>query len=372
MRLNKIVKILIWKEYLASRPYILFLLAIYLISFIYEGVTHYLEDSLSELFYKRDGFAIAYFLLMYLLCFGLHTKDYDDRTQHFMNGLPVPRFLIYTIKSLLPMVIITLYFFAETFLLLLISLSIDDIQMFGKWLYPLVVTSITQIIIFGSLLGTLSFLRRWSLLVLVFLFFTFVWLKQMGIQNDSYNIFAIANPPESRDQAWLIPWGQLGGFLLGSTILWVIGLILFQIRYLSFGRFQTLIAKKFSNKVATVFFVMLLVSGICGLLEVSITKDLIEDLSKKTHLPKRLPDQKIIQKKTKHFDFTFVQKHRKILFSNPKKWDQAYQKVTSYLKMPVSFSSTRIQVDACNPLMQHAAGRAFWKKMQIDPRKNRD
>ena len=372
MRLNKIVKILIWKEYLASRPYILFLLAIYLISLVYYGTTQYLENSFSELFNHRHGFTEAYFLLMYLLCVGLHTKDYDGRTQHFMDGLPVPRFLTYTIKSLLPIVIISLYFFADIFLLLLISLSIDNIQMFGKWLYPLVITSMTQIIIFGSLLGTLSFLRRWSLLVLVFLFFTFVWLKKMGIQNDSYNIFAIANPPESPDQAWLIPWGQVGGFLLGSTLLWIIGLILFQIRYLSFGRFQTLIAKKFSSKLATVFFVILLISGIFGLLKFSITDYLIEDLSKKTHLPKRDPGQKIIQKKTKHFDFTFVQKHRKILFSEPKKWDQAYQKVTSYLKMPVSFSSTRIQVDACNPLMKHTVGRAFWKKMQIDPRRNRD
>ena len=275
--MNKIVKILIWKEYMASRPYILFLLAIYLISLVYFGTTEYLENSFSELFNNRHGFTTAYFLLMYLLCVGLHTKDYDDRTQHFMDGLPVPMFLTYTIKSLLPIVIISLYFFADIILLQLISLSIDNIQMFGKWLYPLVITTITQIIVFGSLLGTLSFLRRWSLLV--FLFFTFFWLKEMGIQNDSYNIFAIANPPVSPDQAWLIPWGQVGGFLLGSTLLWIIGLILFQIRYLSFGRFQTLIAQKFSSKVATVFFVILLIPGIFGVLKFSIT---IIDVSKNT------------------------------------------------------------------------------------------
>ena len=361
------LKVLLWKESMIFKGFCIFMTAMFLLNMSYFAFTTYLEDATIWHFLTKLDIG-DYSIYMFIACLGLYTKERDDGVQYFLHGLPMSRSLAYTVKSIMPMGILTVYFFVDLIISLIIVAFMHGTDAVAKDLHymtPLIITAVIHLFVCGVIFSTLSFMRNWGLIVFIFASSILHLLQQQGVQLINYfNYFSICEPPENYGDVWLIPWGHIMPLLITSLCLWLIGLMLYRLPYGYFDQVRNKLKTSIWGKIIPVAFTIALIGGIALLIHVTDRNS--DDDKDEDKLPQRSAEQKILQRRSGHFDWTILRKHRPRYKVIVESCEDVYEQIITFLQMPDDIKNTRIQVDACNPLMAHAAGVAYWKKLRIN------
>ena len=171
------------------------------------------------------------FIMAFALAAGLLVRERDEGTLSFLDGLPVSRARIFFCKTALALAVLWLLPLCEfIFNLSVLALSRTSLETHLRWdlLLTAALLDVAACVVYFSVGLALSFLRRFSLLVMGLLFWVYVLLKEAGVPFVSlFNIFMLGDPTfEGRN--WLVPWAKLAAQLGLAVVCGATAFVAFQ------------------------------------------------------------------------------------------------------------------------------------------------
>jgi ABC-type transport system involved in multi-copper enzyme maturation permease subunit len=161
---------------------------------------------------NRSSTQVLYFVVALAVAAGLLVRERDEGTLTFLDGLPISRSRIFCCKTSLALVVLWILPLCDfVFNSTVHALSRSSLE--PRWRTDLIFTSAAldaaACVVYFSLGLALSFLRRFSLLVMGLLFWTYILVMEAGFPFvQSFNIFTLG-APVFEGQRWLVPWSKL-------------------------------------------------------------------------------------------------------------------------------------------------------------------
>lgn len=364
---------LLIKELRALRPCALCIFAIFAIGVAYSLATEAPDNQRFEaanwLIKSRGGSFVLLALFGLIAGAGLLVQESEQRTLLFLDGLPLSRSRVFTMKALAGLLVIALVPLLDVGSdIFFDSLSRTSVAAPFPWTFRLVVVGLE--LIAGAYLLALamliSFTRAWFALVSGLVFWTYLWLRQRGwewlVYLDPYELLA----PALDGSRVLIPWrhlavhaGATAGFLGGAWL-----------AFLSLGDR----AQYAADRLGRLRWLGALGVGVRWLAPVVWIAALVR-LSGTTANDSRggedspVGEEAFSRRESKHYEFLF--RTAQLAAAKPliAAADAIYDKVTGFLG--ASPAPTRIVVDLASTVAKHAAGQTNWTKigmpLQGDP-----
>lgn len=161
---------------------------------------------------SRTSTQVVYFIMAFALAAGLLVRERDEGTLSFLDGLPVSRAQIFICKAGVALAVLWVLplcdFVFNTIVHALSRTSLEN-HLRTDLLLTAAALDAVACLVFLAVGLALSFLRRFSLLVMGLLGWVYVLLQEAGVPFVKlFNIFALGAPVFD-GQAWLVPWIQL-------------------------------------------------------------------------------------------------------------------------------------------------------------------
>jgi len=353
-------KIFLWKEWLAQRSFAVLLIVFYLLMYIWYICSNYFDEYSTSIYTGSSGLGYINVVFMYIGCIALFTKDKDEKTQLFTKGLPSSKLVCFITKSIMPITIYLIFFLITlgmTFGQAMFVIGIETIWSNADYIFKLILLHSLQIIFLGVLFGFFSFFRHWGIMILVFLTLLFNNLKDIGLPYLDYlNLFSLADGPENYGDSWDVPWKKITCWTIISIALWVVSFFIYAKAGVAGFKWTRKLNGSVWGKVLTTVMIIVLLVMLVLVIKTTDKKD--KEFDEDESLRFVINQKKIVKKETKYFDFAIHKRNQNRFEKLKPEWDKTHDKLAKYLKLPVEYHDTRITVDACNPLMSHAAGQA--------------
>ena len=165
---------------------------------------------------SRTSTQVVYFIMAFALAAGLLVRERDEGTLSFLDGLPVSRARIFFCKAGLALAVLWVLplcdFVFNTIVHALSRTSLES-RLRADLLLTAAALDAAACLVFLAVGLALSFLQRFSLLVMGLLCWVYVLLKETGVPFVSlFNIFTLG-APVFEGQNWLVPWTKLAAQL---------------------------------------------------------------------------------------------------------------------------------------------------------------
>ncbi len=368
---------LLWKEWLAMRPFAILVAALFLVGLVMAFFTEFLDEYpiWNGMFGDSVDLVTTLFVLSAIVGRGLAVREREEGTLNFLDGVPVSRCLVYFAKWLMAVAILVGVFLLWNLEYLVYQwLSLDSVSEPTPWRSILVMVGMQIFLICYFVSGwcAISCWRRWDLLILGGIVLTIRWVSEAQIPfADWLNPFALIKIPDEQGDFWPIPWGHLSVLTVAGIGSWLIGLVFFASRDSFWSRLAKQLKESWWGPIA-VCLPFVLIPGVwiafLWTSDPSLFEDGEGDDIDQSELTSGFSDLK--NKETKYFDFVYRAGMAKKLEPVIKAADETWEQVSSFLEMPDDLIKGRIVVDLSSPIGQHNAGQAYWKKIRmILPRK---
>lgn len=357
---------LIKKELRAQLPFIVFVIFLVFSSYLTEGFTETLTQTTTEALFidwlKEDGtaFSILFGCLAMGITFGLYSREFDDKTITFLDGLPVTRFQLYCAKWLAAAFTLSLFPVLDALSVLAIRYfsrnSLDE-SFHVDWVAQALVLRCIQLYSFLAIGIVLSFFRRVGWLLLGFVIWVLVLFGRFFPDFQLQNLMVYSNP-EFFGQQWIFPWRLVGLHLSITVIATAIGYSLFS--GLGEWLFRVLGSSESRLKqflLAGVSFLIVIV--FVGLM-VFISVDNAPPPSDEVRI--NYPSWATSRKNTKRFVATFPNNLSEKATELLNAADEDFQKVADFFDFA---PEDQIVIDMTTTSNQHL-GTAFWKKLNLN------
>jgi ABC-type transport system involved in multi-copper enzyme maturation permease subunit len=215
---------LLYKEFRSLLPFLALVLFFIFLNWMFLFLAEYPDQyPLSRLLThdNRTTTQALYFIMAFALAAGLLVRERDEGTLSFLDGLPVSRTRVFFCKAALALSVLWLLpacdFVFNTTVHTLSRTSLEG-RSRADLLLTAALLDAAACFVYFSLGLALSFLRRYSLLVMGLLFWVYVLLKEAGLPFvPLLNIFSLGDPV-FEGQRWLVPWTKLAA-QLGMAII---------------------------------------------------------------------------------------------------------------------------------------------------------
>ena len=352
---------LLWKEARSLVPFMALVLFFSLLSWVELFFVKFPDQyPLHELIRDNDTGAVMSFVIAFALASGLLMRERDDRTLDFLDALPVSRVQIFLAKFALALGALWLMPLSDlVFRIVVYYWSRTSLEMGLPWQMLLVMAFLeaTSCFVFLSLGLALSFLRRYSLLVVGLLVCAYLLLREAQVPwVPLFNIFTLSDVVV-QGRHCLLPTRQ---FAVQASL----GLVC---AGLALGAFLIMgdSAQRFADRarrrqgvvwLAGVGTVLVVVTWI-GLLVyfVKKTADKEQPAVYYTAWPRG-------RAQTARFQFIYPENQRGLANQLLDQADGIEERVRRFLGAP---AIPRIEVDLSGSA-PHTAGQAHWKKVQMD------
>lgn len=365
--------IILWKEWMALRPFAVLLLAIFVIGLFVVQLSEFIDeyDVFEESYREGATTSGVYFVFCIIVSLGLLVREKDEKTLLYLDGLPVSRASIYIAKWIIAvtlMICFNVLFFIEGLAYEWLSRTSTSVTTPLRSHFVFLSLNAFLCGFFISVLLALSFLRRWSLLLIGLIFCLVYWLTKLQVPYIEYlNPFSLIQPPLEVTDMWQIPWKHLGILASIGIAAWIFGLLLFTSRMSSFRTFMGDFAESWVAKTSGGCAIFLIV--VVWVVVLAFVFDEEEAESTQPAIVKReaknKPGLEVLTEDTKHFQFVYRKRDQKKVAALMKDSDEAFVTVADALKAPESSRAERITVDLTSPLGSHNAGQAYWKKIRM-------
>jgi hypothetical protein len=352
---------LLRKEFLSLIPFlglVLFLIA------VNWGFTFLMEfpdqHNLSKLLKHDMADQVMLFVLAFALAAGLLVRERDENTLAFLDALPVNRALIFVCKVIPALSILWLMPLSDLVLkLLLHALSHTSIETHSP--APLFLTgcllNVVSCVVYFFLSLMLSFLRRFSYLVLGLLVCAYLFLQELKVPFLSlFNLLTLSDPVY-QGHHWSAPIGKLWTQLLLATACAGIAFGLF----LMMGDVSQRLAERMKRRRGAVFLtglgtVFALATWI-GLVIFWMEKEKPERQSEVIY-----QSWPIARANTSRYRFIYQENQTALVNQLLQVSDAAEERVRKFLDAK-SISLIEADLTGSAP---HTAGVAHWKTVQMD------
>jgi ABC-type transport system involved in multi-copper enzyme maturation permease subunit len=370
---------LLRKEWLALRPFAFLLLALFLFGVVYSLSSEYIDrySMWHQFVPDTESVLIMVFVLSIVVALGLLVREKDEGTLLFLDALPVSRASVYLAKW------VVAYCLLAGFMLL----SILEVFIYDRvsqsslsppipWRSYLIYTGLVLFLtgFFLSLMISLSFTRRWALLILGGCFWVVYWMTSLNIPYvDLLNPFSLIQRPDSIDGEWLIPWLHLGVLASVGTFAFLVGLFLFSLRTEAMPAFWRRLRDSWFGKLMGVGVIIAILFVWIAFFYVNFSGEEESESSPFPDVakPEAGSRDEVLTKESKHFRFVYRRKDNKRMKALIPKSDDIFVRVADFLEVPAEKRTEKITVDISNHLGAHNAGQAYWKKVRMSlPGKN--
>ncbi len=364
------------KEWLGLRPLFFLLVMLFIVGLLIVQFTEFMDEkSIWADLLSISNFALVItFIICAIGCRGVLTREQDEGTLQYLDGLPISRAAVYTAKWLVVfgmLATLDLIWTAESTIYELLSRESNFPAIPWSHIATFTVLNIFVTGFFVSLLMTASFMRLWTFLVLGMLYGILMYLKAKQVPYvELLDPFSLIQPPDSIDDPWVWPWRQIVVIAVMGVGLWLLGLYLFAKR--SQGGSPAAKHRGFwarLGKVAAIF-VTVVIFGIIFVVNLANSDEMA---AYEASLPKTGDDirpepeggNQVQQSQTEHFDFVYREKIAERLQPLIEESDAILAKVAATLEVSEELTRSRIAVDMMNPLGSHNAGQAYWNKIRM-------
>ena len=308
----------------------------------------------------RNTTQILTFILAFALASGLLVREQDEGTLAFLDGLPVSRAQIFVCKCAVALSVLWLLPISDlVFNATFHALSRTSLDRDFHWDILLTATLLdgTACISYLSIGLALSFLRRFSLLVLGLLIWALVLLHERGVSFALLLDILSLGIPVFEGQRWLLPWSKLGAQLALALACATAAFVAFQFT----GDGAQRLTAKLKRRRGGV-----LLAGLGPAVAVTVWIGLWAYWGwKSDHAsgPRvRYADWTIARANTASYEFLYPENRGALVNQIIDRADAAEAKVREFLQ---ATSPGQIIVDMTAMQPRHA-GRAYWKKVHMN------
>ena len=171
------------KELRSLAPFLALVLFFEALNWVFMFLTEFPDQyPLSKILHSEDGGQVLMFVVAFALASGLLVRERDEGTLAFLDALPVSRARVFFIKFVLALGILWLLPLGDLLLeTLLYAWSRTSLEGHSQWSLLVTETLLdsASCFVYFSLGLVLSFLRRFSLLVMGLLICTYLLLQEL-------------------------------------------------------------------------------------------------------------------------------------------------------------------------------------------------
>lgn len=350
-----------WKEWKALQPLFWFIILYFIYGLFVTQFDQFMDEKIfwSDIILNGESFTVQSMLLALLGCLGLLTREKDDSTLTFLEGLPVKRGLVYCVKSLLAFILVSGFITLitiEVYCYEQISLESTDSPTPLKHIFTFWALNTFLVAFYVCVALLLSFLRLFSLLV-IFLYIIFAsFLFYYQFPGYSYfNPFKIMEPPREVEDAWVIPWARIIPCAVIGAISWGLGYLIFVTIPATSSQNQT--ARKVINWILGIILVIIFLFFAMGHIVADAQKRFLGQNDNQN------TGRAIKTVQTERFQFVYRENIEERLQPLIDDADKLYKIAADLLE--ADESTALITVDMTQPLASHNAGQAFWNKIRM-------
>lgn len=380
------MKSLLIKEWLGLRPFAILLASIWVIGVAMTLMLDFPDEYplWESLFEDSSTTSTILLVFAFLISQGLLTREKEERTLDFLDGLPLTRCSVFAAKWSVALAVLL------GFLLLLTGealaydmLSRNSLSGAFPWRTLALWLSLQSLFAAVALsVGLLlSYLRWLAFLALAVLFWIVWWMTQKGMPEAEWiNPFHLVSAPGGKDDAWPVPWTHIQVQAALAGVFTLFALVCFVVRESSWSRRLARAATTRPARILLVLGMLAIPVAWLGLLIASSSslQKLAEEVQEGDNqaltaeaLRKLSGDNEILQQATNHYHFSFRKGQEPLLAPLLPKADGVFETVAGFLAFKPGANPSQVVVDLCHPLQEHFAGLAFWKKirMSLEPGK---
>jgi hypothetical protein len=352
---------LLYKELRSLRPFLALMLFFIVLSAVYLFFSEYPDQyPLSKLIEYDEGEQVMSFVLAFALAAGLLVRERDEGTLAFLDALPVSRARIFSCKVLLGLGVLWLLPVSDLLLKGLVhAWARTSLERHFQWqiLFMGAVLDAASCFVFFSVGLALSFLRRFSLLVLGLAVCAYLLLQELRTPGIAlFNIFTLSDPV-FEGQRCLLPTSKL----VTQLALGAIALGIAYAGFLAMGETAQRLVERAKRRRSSMFLAalgtILLVLVWAGLAVYWMQKFDDRDKTKV-----RYTDWSLGRIKTARYTFVYPQNQAALVSQLADRADAAEARVREFLgAKPIN----RIEADLTGSA-PHTGGQAHWNKVQMD------
>jgi ABC-type transport system involved in multi-copper enzyme maturation permease subunit len=352
---------LLYKELRSLRPFLALLLFLILLSAVYLFLSEYPDQyPLSKLIEYDEGEQVMTFVMAFALASGLLVRERDEGTLAFLDALPISRARIFACKVLLGLAVLWLLPLSDLILKAGVhAWARTSLERRFEWqlLFMGAGLDAAACFVYFSIGLALSFMRRFSLLVLGLAVCAYLLLQEIRTPGISlFNIFTLSDPV-FQGQHWLLPTAKLATQLAlgGGALAIAFG------AFLATGETAQRLADQAKRRrrpmVMAALGTTVLVLVWAGLAVYWIEKSDLWD-KPKVHYT----DWSLGRIKTSRYTFVYPQNEAGLVGKLAERADSAEARVREFLgESPIS----RIEADLTGSAPR-TGGQAHWNKVQMD------
>jgi len=206
---------LLRKEFRSLLPFLALVLFFVSLNWVFLFLAEFPDQySLSRLLAEdnRTSTQVVYFIIAFAIAAGLLVRERDEGTLSFLDALPVSRARIFFCKAGMALAVLWVLPLCDlVFNTTVHALSRTSLETRLRVDLLLTATALdaAACLVYFSVGLVLSFLRRFSLLVMGLLFWAYLMLRELGVPFvPLFNFFTLGTPV-FEGQHWLVPWTKL-------------------------------------------------------------------------------------------------------------------------------------------------------------------
>ncbi len=359
---------LLFKELRSMVPFIGLVVLLSLLSAVDELLTDQpdmrpLAVAASDYVTLPKEFSVLMFLLTFAVGSGLLVREHDEGTLEFLDSLPLSRTRVFFTKILLAtavLLIVPLCNVGIAVLLHMGSRTSLDPSFHAGILGTSIILHSCQLVVFLSLALALSFLRRFSWVVVGLLFWFYIAVHDWKPEIAQFDILSLTEA-RFEGQRWLLPEKQLKVQMALAGGLLLVAYVLFTGMGDQFLQAYDKVAQTRAGGA-----VLIVGSGLAVLLGFSLAVWFF------THSEEFAPpdDEPVVtypswstgRAQTRWFSFVYPSNLTDRARAVISKADEVHETVRTFL---AADAASRIAVDLSGTIPRHA-GQAYWKTIRMD------
>lgn len=352
------------KELRALRPMLHCIVGLWVLSCLYLVVIE-LPDAQSVkpeqwLEKSRDGTFMVLMLFSLMIGAGLLPSENDQGTLRFLDGLPLSRTRLFVWKTVAALLVVTVIPVID----LIGSLGFDFLSRTSvegpyPWRFSLVISGLEIVVGFFLLSQAMliSFVRSWFALVAGLLFWTYLWLRQLGIPGIAYiDPYALLAPgmPGGVIQ---VPWPQIGAHLAA-------GILCLVAAWWGFRRLGDDAQRATErNPLLRGFGIGLKLAGPLLWLGAMVYFGTSAYNAEEKESRTPVGEASFSRQETRRYEFLFRTAQQEDARALIWAADGVYDQVRAFLEAPQA--PGRLVVDLASPVISHATGQTNWTKIRM-------
>jgi len=314
---------------------------------------------------SQDDSFIFLFLFTLMTGAGLLVQESEQGTLRFLDGLPLSRSRLFAAKALAALFVIAWFPWLQLLSNLVFGqLSRTSLDGPLPWHFGFAITGLQMVagVYLLALTLVISFVRSWFTLVAGLLFWTFLWVQQMGVHWLAYiNPYELLGPA-LKDGRVQIPWPQVGAHLGVAAVLIAAAWLGF--RHLGDD------AQRLADRVDRHRALRGLASGLKLLAPLAWLGALIY-LTEHHHGSAQENDNPAVpvgesafmRRETERYEFLLRRAQKDEATELFAAADDVYDRVIAFLGVPAA--PARVVVDLASPVMPHASAQTNWTKIRL-------